>query len=135
MNNQTLNSADDLHRYCNSLPPGGTKGSLEPEELARLEQLESRLKQIESQMPTLASLAESVVRVADHLAPPAANIVGSRYIADRLGCTTAWVGKMASNGMIPRKSIISGTGKGRLWKFYRQHVDEWLATRAPNGST
>ncbi len=77
--------------------------SLETSELARIEAIESRLKLIESQMPTVASLSEAVIRIADYLAPPASKIVGSRYIADRLGCTTMWVTQMVANGMIPRK--------------------------------
>ena len=104
--------------------------SLETSELARIEAIESRLKLIESQMPTVASLSEAVIRIADHLDPPASKIVGSRYIADCLGCTTAWVGKMAFNGTIPRKCIVPGTGKGRLWKFYRPQIDEWLKSRS-----
>jgi hypothetical protein len=52
--------------------------TLEPHELARLDRVEKRLSQIESQMPTLASLAEAVTRIADHLAPTAANIDPSR---------------------------------------------------------
>ena len=82
----------------------------------------------------LEAIAEQIQRVADHLIPPATSIVGSKYVAGRLGCTTTWVGRMASNGMIPRKCVVPGTGEGRLWKFYRQQVDEWLTTRAPNGS-
>ena len=113
----------------------GRKGALEPEELARLEQIESRLKQIESQIPTVASLSEAVVRVADHLVPPAASIVGSKYVADRLGCSTTWVGRMAFRGMIPRKCVVSGTGNGRLWKFHRNQIDDWLAARSTNGIT
>lgn len=113
----------------------GRKGALEPDELARLQRIENRLNQIESQMPTVERLSEAIVRVADHLAPPASSIVGSKYVADRLGCTTAWVGRMAYRGMIPRKCVVAGSGSGRFWKFHRQQIDEWLIDQAGGDGT
>lgn len=101
----------------------------------QIEQIERRLKAIENQLPMLVAFTEAVSRIADHLAPFPENIVGSKYIADRLDCTTTWVGRMATAGEIPSRCIVPGTGKGRLWKFYRKHVDEWLDNRLPNGST
>lgn len=81
----------------------------------------------------LETIAEQLQRVADHFVPPEEDKVGSTYIAQRLGCSTTWVGRMANNGTIPRKCIVPGTGNGRLWKFYRDQIDDWLATRRPNG--
>jgi hypothetical protein len=104
-------------------------------ESAKIEQIEQRLRAIENQLPMLAAIADAVTRIADHLAPSPANIVGSKYIADRLNCTTTWVSRMATTGEIPRRCIVPGTGKGRLWKYYRKQVDEWLDNRLPNGST
>jgi hypothetical protein len=95
----------------------------------RLQQLEKRLDAIELSLPSLASFSEAVIRLADHLVPAPTNIVGSRYVADRLGCTTTWVSKMAFQGTIPRSCVVQGTGRGRLWKFHRKHVDEWLKSR------
>jgi Helix-turn-helix domain len=55
--------------------------------------------------------------------------VGSRYIADRLGCTTVWVAEMARSGEVPRHCVVPGTGSGKPWKFYRERIDAWIASR------
>src|SRR6185295_1949648 len=89
----------------------------------RLDRIEKRLDGFESQLPSLASFVEAVTRLADHCAPEPANIVGSKYVADRLGCTTTWIGRMATNGTIPRGCIVQGTGNGRLSKFYRKRIN------------
>jgi hypothetical protein len=77
----------------------------------------------------LPSIAHSLQRIADKVDPPPAAIVGSRYVAGRLGQTTTWVAEMARNGTIPKGFLVPGTGKGKLWKFYRARIDEWLAAR------
>jgi hypothetical protein len=88
-----------------------------------------RLERIESMAPSWATIAERLDQIVGHLVPPAADIVGSKYVAERLGCSTTWVGRMATNGMIPASCIVSGTGQGRLWKFHRRRVEEWLVSR------
>lgn len=99
----------------------------------RLKQIEQRLDRIETDLPSVAAFSEAISRLANHFAPEPANIVGSRYVADRLGCTTAWVGRMAFKGIIPRGCVVPGTGKGRLWKFYRGRIDDWMASGASPG--
>jgi hypothetical protein len=79
--------------------------------------------------PELASAATSFCRLADHLAPAPATIVGTPYVAQRLGCTTVWVAELVRNGEIPKHCIVPGTGRGKVWKFYREKIDRWLESR------
>ena len=97
--------------------------------IERLERFDKRLTDIEARLPSLESLSEAITRLANHFAPAPANLVGSRYLADRLGCTTAWISRMAINGTIPKSFIASGTGNGRFWKFHRKRIDDWLENR------
>jgi hypothetical protein len=80
-------------------------------------------------LATLDRIAVALERLADHVAPLPADIVGSGYVAQRLGCTTVWVAEMARRGDLPKGCIVPGTGNGKLWRFYRQKIDQWLATR------
>lgn len=73
--------------------------------------------------------ASTINRIADRLAPQPADIVDSVWVAERLDCTTTWVADMARQGMIPPSCIVPGTGKGKVWKFYRGPIERWLATR------
>jgi hypothetical protein len=77
----------------------------------------------------LDRIATALERIADQLAPLPSDIVGSGYVAKRLGCTTVWVAEMARRGDIPKSCLVPGTGNGKLWRFYRQKIDRWLATR------
>ncbi len=77
----------------------------------------------------LAVIADSLKRLADHFIPPPADIIGTDYIADKLGCTKVWVAKMAAEGMIPKSAIVAGTGVGKPWKFYRSRIDSWILMR------
>jgi len=63
----------------------------------------------------------------DRSTPP--DLVGSPYVADRLGCTTVWVTQMVRQGEIPQSCVATGTGNGRPWKFHRARIDEWLRQR------
>jgi len=77
----------------------------------------------------LAVIASSLKRIADHVGPPPPDIIGTDYIADKLGCTKVWVAKMAAEGMIPKNCIVPGTGIGKPWKFYRSRIDPWIVMR------
>jgi hypothetical protein len=79
--------------------------------------------------PELAPVATSLIRLADHLAPAPATVVGTPYVAERLGCTTVWVAELVRNGEIAKHCIVPGTGKGKVWKFYREKIDRWLESR------
>jgi hypothetical protein len=68
-------------------------------------------------------------RIADHFDPAPPDLIGSQYIAKRLGCTTVWITELVRNGSIPRSCVVPGTGNGKPWKFYRVQVDEWLKRR------
>jgi excisionase family DNA binding protein len=77
----------------------------------------------------LTAIADSLARIADHLAPEPNTIVGTPYVARLLGCTTTWVSEMIRDGRIPAACIVTGTGNGKPWKFHRDKIDEWLANR------
>lgn len=74
-------------------------------------------------------IARSLERIANHFDPPPRDVIGTDYIADKLGCTAVWVAKMAAEGIIPKNCIVPGTGFGKPWKFYRSRVDAWILTR------
>jgi hypothetical protein len=116
------------------LPPGA--GEL----TERLATLEHRVEQVEARLqdrgeqpgphaPAAVSVEESLARIADALAPKKGNIVGTRYVADRLGCTTTWIAELLRKAEIPRHCVVPGTGKGKPWKFYRDRIDRWIESR------
>lgn len=63
------------------------------------------------------------------LAPELPDLVGTDYIARRLGCTPQWVGAMAERGDIPKHCIAPKVSGGRIWKFRRDKIDAWLRER------
>jgi hypothetical protein len=83
----------------------------------------------ENMLAVLERIAASLERIANKLDPPAGSIVGSPYVAEKLGCTTTYVSFLVRDGQIPASCIVPGTGKGRLWKFYRSRIEAWLAGR------
>ena len=77
----------------------------------------------------LESLAEDSHRNRAHVAPEPGDVVGTPYLASQLGCSVVWAAEMARNGEIPKSCIVPGTGNGKVWKFYRQRIEEWLVKR------
>ena len=77
----------------------------------------------------LAELQADLKRIADHFDPQPADIVGTPYLADKLGCTSTWIAQMVRSGEIPKGCLVPGTGKGRQWKFYRRRIEEWMASK------
>jgi hypothetical protein len=77
----------------------------------------------------LDSIEVSLGRIADALVPAPSDIVGTPYIAKRLGCTTAWVTDLIKKGEIPKACIVEGTGHGKVWKLHRRQIDEWIKGR------
>ncbi len=63
------------------------------------------------------------------LTPGLPDFVGTDYVARRLGCTPQWVGRMAEDKRLPKDCIVNRTGKGRVWKFHRIQIDQWLADK------
>lgn len=80
-------------------------------------------------LATLDRIATALERIADHLAPEPADIVGSGYVSQRLGVTVTWIAEMARRGDIPKSCIVAGTGNGKLWRFHRGKIDQWLSAR------
>jgi predicted DNA-binding transcriptional regulator AlpA len=115
-------SMDSLHVTLERLALAAERQAHATERLAQaLEQLIS--------LPGLTAVATSVGRLADHLAPCPSPIVGTPYVAERLGCTTVWVAELVRKGEIPKACLVPGTGRGKLWKFYREKIDRWLESR------
>jgi hypothetical protein len=77
----------------------------------------------------LEQQAEQLRRIADHVNPPARDVVDSAYLARKLGCSTAWIAQMARRGEIPESCVVRGTGNGKAWKFYRMGIERWIETR------
>lgn len=75
------------------------------------------------------NLTNEVRRVDNHVAPQPGDLVGTAYVARQLGCTNVWAAELARKGEIPGHCILPGTGKGKVWRFHRRQIDEWLAKR------
>lgn len=52
----------------------------------------------------LERLAAAVERIADRLDPPPADIVDSRWVADRLGRTTTWIAEWSGPARFPGRA-------------------------------
>lgn len=125
--------ANDLKEkvVCSPRPDGSAPpGRLQiPEEFAqRIEVLERRCAALEAKHP-LAEMIPLLARIADAVAPAPTATVGTPYVAQKLGCTTVWVAEMVRKGDIPRCCLVTGTGNGKVWKFYRDKIDGWVASR------
>lgn len=82
-----------------------------------------------SALPNLTSIAKSLERIADAVDPPPADKVDTTYVAKKLGIGIPRVSQMASAGEIPPSCIVAGTGHGKLWKFHRVRIDQWIESR------
>jgi hypothetical protein len=80
-------------------------------------------------LAVLCSLDENVKRIADALDPPAPDLVGTPYVAHQLGVTTTWIADLIRHGEIPGNCLVPGTGNGKPWKFYRERIEKWIASR------
>lgn len=77
-------------------------------------------------MPDISSIARSLERIANAMDPPPPDKVDTTYVAKRLGIGVARVSQMAGQGEIPPSCIVAGTGNGKVWKFHRAQIDEWI---------
>jgi hypothetical protein len=81
----------------------------------------------------LAGLVQIFARVADAVAPQPGDLVGTPYVARRLGCTTVWVTEMIKKGRLPKNCVVPGTGSGKPWRLYKDRIDRWIETRDAGG--
>lgn len=93
-----------------------------------LERIATALEQFATDFHTLTA---DVHRIAAAVAPDPGDLVGSQYVAQRLGMTTVWVAEMARKGIIPKNCIVAGTGTGKVWKFSRAKIDRWIDEGRP----
>ena len=63
------------------------------------------------------------------LSPKAPDMVGTDYVARRLGVSKQWVGTLAERGDIPKHCVAPKVSGGRIWKFHRDKIDAWLRER------
>jgi hypothetical protein len=66
-------------------------------------------------------LSANVSRIADVLDPPPPDIVGTPYVAGKLGCTTTWIADLIRLRQTPSGCLVPGTGGS--WKFLRARID------------
>jgi hypothetical protein len=65
--------------------------------------------------PVLNPLTAELRRIADQMAPPQPDIVGTAYVAGKLGLGSRRISQMAAGGEIPADCLVPGTGHGREW--------------------
>jgi hypothetical protein len=82
-------------------------------------------------LAVLDDIAGSLRILAAAHAPRPGELVGSPYVAKRLGITTVYVAQMARDGKIPKNCILAGTGDGKVWKFHRDRIDRWIDEGRP----
>lgn len=70
--------------------------------------------------------------ISDHVGP-VSEIVGTDYIAERIGLTTRMVCNYVRSGKIPSDCVADRGGDGGLWKFHRRKIDAWLAGNRAGG--
>lgn len=78
---------------------------------------------------SLEEQKEQLRRLADHFDPQPSDVVDSVYVAQKLACTTSWIGQMARRREIPDDCIVTGTGNGKPWKFHRIAIEGWIKQR------
>jgi len=54
-------------------------------------------------------------------------LVGTRYVADRLGLTTQRISQMIVSKELPSQLVVRG-GNGNPYKFNRLEIDKWIST-------
>lgn len=86
---------------------------------AALEDVAARLKSIEP----------AVARIAEHFDPQKRGVVGTPYIAERLGVSVRWINDLIHKGEIPKGCFCPHTGEGKYWRFWKEKIDEWIATK------
>ncbi|OAI45552.1 hypothetical protein AYO44_12875 [Planctomycetaceae bacterium SCGC AG-212-F19] len=90
---------------------------------------------LEQALPLMRTFVDDFHRLADQLAPAPKQVVGTKYVAQRLGMTTVWVAEMARKKIIPPSCVVAGTGTGKLWKFDRAKIDRWIDEGRPGRHT
>jgi len=100
------------------------------EMIGRLERFDGRIVLALEELTTaFGHINDHLKRIADTLSPEPEPVVGTSYVAGRLGCSLTWVAAMASNGTIPDSCVVPGTGDGKPWKFHREKIEHWIVSR------
>ena len=115
---EILNAVDKIVPFAGRLSGGGTGSATVVVELGA------------ETLRVLLEVQAELKRIADHFDPQPADVVGTPYLANKLGCTSTWIAQMVRSGEIPKGCLVLGSGNGRQWKFYRRRIEEWLASRS-----
>ena len=114
---EILNAVEEIVPFVGRSSGGGTGTATVVVELG------------EQTLRVLLEVQADLKRIADHFDPQPADIVGTPYLANKLGCTSTWIAQMVRDGEIPKGCVVPGSGNGRQWKFYRQRIEEWMASK------
>jgi hypothetical protein len=120
-------AAEQIARHLDRMAPADGKGLPPPP--GPLLRAHAAPAPMPAGAPELQLIAASLARLADAVAPQPADVVGTPYVAKQLGCTTVWVAELARRGEVPRHCVVPGTGNGKVWRFYRGKIDDWLRVR------
>jgi hypothetical protein len=114
---EILNAVDKVVPFVGRSSGGGTGSATVVVELGQ------------ETLRVLLEVQADLKRIADHFDPQPADIVGTPYLATKLGCTPTWIAQMVRDGEIPKGCLVPGSGNGRQWKFYRRRIEEWMASK------
>ena len=78
---------------------------------------------------TLDEISASEKRIAEHFDPQKRSTVGTKYLAERIGCSVRWAGDLVRNGEIPSSCICPRSGNGGYWRFWKDQLDKWIEER------
>ena len=112
-----------------SRPPAEPTGSLCTREEIKPMEMTAGGNDISTLVAALKEHTRAIGSLVATLAPPVPDLVGTDYIARRLGVSKQWVGTMAERGDIPRHCIAPKVNGGRIWKFHRDKIEAWLRER------
>jgi hypothetical protein len=104
-------------------------GSSSSEEEKRPMEMTAGGNDIAALVAALKEHTRAIGSLVATLAPPVPDLVGTDYIARRLGVSKQWVGAMAERGDIPRHCVAPKVSGGRIWKFHRDKIEAWLRDR------
>ena len=85
-----------------------------PKPLSFYEEEDCRMSNGGMAIDSLDRIASGLERLIEFLIPKATELVGTEYLAKKLGCSKQWIGKMAESGVIPKSCIAPKVSGGRI---------------------
>lgn len=103
------------------MKPVGRKGG--EDEIRRMAEA------LENVSSSLEQIKPAIIRIADHFDPRQRSVVGTPYIAERLGVSVRWINDLIHKGEIPKSCICPQSGEGKYWRFWKEKIDLWIEGR------